>query len=324
MHALHLASTDLNLLVVLDALLEERSVTRAAKRLGRTQPATSHALARLRALFEDPLLVRVGGAMRPTPRAAALASEVARALAAVRRVLAAESEFDPTQSDRVFTLSGPDFVAAAFPALLGDLANAGSTASVEVIAAAPGMLRDVAEGRVDAAVALAPSGRVEGLRSELLVALDWAVYARGDHPAVRAWSAKAWASYPHLRIRTPSREPGPVELAARAAKLRRRSGPVLPHFLLAPPLLARTDMLLTVPRAILSDVAPRFGLAALPCPLKLAPIELWLHWSATLEGDAAGAWFRARVREAVSSALGMSRRSATAGRVARSRGRSRP
>jgi DNA-binding transcriptional LysR family regulator len=303
MHGIDIRAVDLNLLVVLDVLLQERNVTRAAKRLFRTQSATSHALGRLREQLGDPLLVRVGGEMRPTPRAERLALEVSRILRSIVRVLAQPGAFDPATTDRVFTLAGPDFVAAALPVLLARMASITPVAGVELLPAGPGMLRDVAEGRVDAAIAPTAAARTEGLRSTPLVALDWAVYARGDHPARRAWSARAWASYPHVRIRTSSGGESPVDAAARARKLVRRAGPYLPHFLLAPPLLARTELLLTVPRAVLADVAPRFGLVTLPCPVKLAPIELSLFWSAQLDRDPALVWFRELLGEATREAF---------------------
>lgn len=303
MHNIDVSATDLNLLVVLDVLLQERNVTRAAKRLHRTQSATSHALGRLREQLGDPLLVRVGGEMRPTPKAERLAGDVSRILRTICHVLAQEGGFDPATTDRVFTLAGPDFVAATLPVLLARMAHATPTAGVELVPAGSGMLRDVADGRVDIAIAPTTAARMDGLRSAPLVALDWAVYARGDHPAVRAWSAKAWAAYPHVRVRTSSRGEGPVDVAARAKKLSRRTGPYLPHFLLAPPLLARTDLLMTVPRAVLADVAPRFGLVALPCPVKLAPIELTMFWSAQLDRDPAIAWFRQLLGEAAAEAF---------------------
>lgn len=321
MRDIDIASTDLNLLVVLDVLLQERNVTRAAKRLHRTQSATSHALGRLREQLGDPILVRVGGEMRPTPKAERLAGEVSRILRTIGRVLAQESAFEPATTDRVFTLAGPDFVAATLPVLLAHMVRATPFAGLELVPAGPGMLRDVADGRVDVAVAPSSVPKADGLCRAALVALDWAVYARSDHPAVRAWNAKAWAAYPHVRVRTSSGGESPVDVAARAQRLSRRTGPYLPHFLLAPPLLARTDLLMTVPRAVLADVAPRFGLVALPCPVKLAPIELSMFWSAQLDRDPAIVWFRRTLDEAASEAFGtaspgVSRRSSRSNRTA--------
>jgi DNA-binding transcriptional LysR family regulator len=303
MHDVDVAATDLNLLVVLDVLLQERNVTRAAKRLHRTQSATSHALGRLREQLGDPLLVRVGGEMRPTPKAERLAGEVSRILRTIERVLAHEGAFDPATTDRVFTLAGPDFIAATLPFLLAHMATVTPSAGVELVPAGTGMLRDVADGRVDVAIAPNSVPKIEGLRSAKLVSLDWAVYARRDHPAVRAWSAKTWASYPHVRVRTSPGTESPVDRAARAHKLTRQTGPYLPHFLLAPPLLARTDLLMTVPRAVLADVAPRFGLVALNCPVKLAAIELSIFWSAQLDRDPALMWFRQALIAAANEAF---------------------
>lgn len=295
MHAIDVASIDLNLLVAFDVLLQERNVTRAARRLHRTQSATSHALGRLRAQLGDPILVRVGGEMRPTPKAERLAPEVSRILRTIGRVLAHEGEFDPKTTDRVFTLAGPDFVAATLPALLARIATETPLAGVELVPPGPGMLRDVADGRVDLAIAPRAAMKSDGLVSAPLASLEWAVYAREDHPARRRWDERAWATYPHVRVRVSSGRESPVDTAARTSQLARRPGPVLPHFLLAPPLLARTDLLMTVPRAVLADVAPRFGLVALPCPVKLAPIDLSLCWSAQLDRDPAVSWFRAQV-----------------------------
>jgi DNA-binding transcriptional LysR family regulator len=303
MHEIDVTRTDLNLLVVLDVLLEERNVTRAAKRLHRTQSATSHALARLREQLGDPLLVRVGGAMRPTPKAERLAGEISRILRTIGRVLAVGDAFDPARSDRVFRLAGPDFVAAALPALLARMAVETPRAGVELRPAGSTMLGELIDGRLDLAIAPTAAAKGDGLRSVPLAALDWVVYARGDHPAIRGWSARAWARHPHVRVRTASGGEGPVDVAARAQKLTRRLGPTLPHFLLAPPLLMRTDLLMTVPRAVLAEVAPRFGLVALPCPLKLEPVALSLCWSAQHDGDPAVVWFREAVRKAASEAF---------------------
>lgn len=327
MHGIDITATDLNLLVVLDVLLQERNVTRAAKRLHRTQSATSHALGRLREQLGDPVLVRVGGEMRPTPKAERLAGEVSRILRTIGRVLAQEGAFDPATTDRVFTLAGPDFIAATLPFLLAHMAKVTPTAGVELVPAAPGMLRDVADGRVDVAIAPASVPKLDGLRSADLVSLDWAVYARGDHPAVRAWGVKAWAAYPHVRVRTSSGAESPVDVAARAQRLSRQTGPYLPHFLLAPPLLARTNLLMTVPRAVLADVAPRFGLVALPCPVKLAAIELSIFWSAQLDRDPAITWFRQAVTAAAAEAFAAtsttSRRAELAGATDRKSNRRR-
>ena len=304
------AGMDLNLLVVLDVLLQERNVTRAARRLHRTQSATSHALRRLREHLGDPVLVRVGGAMRPTPKAERIAGEVSRLLRTIGRVLAEEGAFDPATTDRVFTLAGPDFAVGLVPTVLVRVAARMPLAGCEFVAAAAGMLQSVADGRVDLAIGPSSMLSVDGLLGAPLFALDWVVYAREGHPAIGVWGAKAWASHPHLRVRIGAGVEGPVDQAARARGLTRRVGVWLPSFLMAPPILAETDLLFTAPRAVLAGVAQRFGLVALPCPLKLAPVAHALFWSTRLDRDPAITLFREMVLGASQEVFGAGDRGA--------------
>ena len=294
MHEIDIAQTDLNLLVVLDVLLQERNVTRAAQRLHRTQSAVSHALGRLRVQLSDPILVRVGGQMRPTPKAERLAPELSRLLGSIQRMLGDEDEFDAKTSERVFTVAAPDFFAAALPALVAAMTAEAPRANIELVAVGEGVFRDVAEGRFDLLLAPPRTGGTDGLKQKRVAELDWAVYARAGHPALRDWGLDAWRAYPHVRIRTGGGR-RPVDEAVRRDGLLRRSGPLLPHFMLGPPLVAQTDLLMTVPRGVVATVADAFGLAVLPCPVKLAPVILCLFWSARRERDPGIEWFRAKV-----------------------------
>ncbi|MEO1273732.1 MAG: LysR family transcriptional regulator, partial [Myxococcota bacterium] len=118
MSILELNDVDLNLLLTLHVLLEEGSVTRAAKRLRRSQSATSHALGRLREMFADPLLLRSRGGMVPTPRAEALAVELGPLLAQVHRLLATRGNFEPETTQRTFSIACPDAISGALTQLL--------------------------------------------------------------------------------------------------------------------------------------------------------------------------------------------------------------
>jgi len=109
MNQIDLTRIDLNLLAIFEVLMEERQVSRAAERLGRTQSALSHALARLRRQLGDPLLVRVGGTMQPSPLALALSEEIQPILRSIRRTLAPRQPFDPATSERVFRIAMADF-----------------------------------------------------------------------------------------------------------------------------------------------------------------------------------------------------------------------
>lgn len=303
MHEAHLWSLDLNLLVVLEVLLQERSVTRAAARLGRTQSAISHALGRLRDALGDELLVRDGHHMRPTARGEALAEALPRALDGLRRAVREAAPFEPARCARTFRLAAPDFLGGALPELLAAVAAAAPLAQVELHAVGPSALRDLAEGRFDLVVAPPLPGDRGPVQHAALGGSGWRVYGRPGHPALAEGGAAAWARWPHLQIRTGTGEPGPVDRAAAAAGLRRTIGAVVPHFAMAPAILARTELLLTVPRAALHGLVAAHGLDEAPPPLALPPMPLWLYWSALLGGDGAVAWFRTCVMGVLQAVL---------------------
>ncbi len=124
MNGIQLKQMDLNLLIVLDVLLQERSVTRTAGLLHLTPSAVSHALKRLRDLFSDELLVRDGRRMRPTVRAEGLAETLPRVLQQLERTIAGPEPFRPGTSTRTFRLAAPDFIAPLVPSLLQEVGNA--------------------------------------------------------------------------------------------------------------------------------------------------------------------------------------------------------
>src|SRR6185503_17975574 len=131
---MNIGTVNLNLLLVLDALLVERHVSRAARRLGLSQPAVSNALAQLRTLFNDPLLVRTGGRMVATERALALAQPLAQALAAVQSVLAGPAAFDPKRAERRFVIAATDFVEFVLvPRLLGRLGREAPGVHLQIV-----------------------------------------------------------------------------------------------------------------------------------------------------------------------------------------------
>src|SRR5262245_1466644 len=119
MHQIDLSRIDLNLLVTLDVLMQEGSVTSAAKRLGRTQSAVSHALARLRDQLGDPLLVKSGGRMAPSPYALKIADELKPILRSIQRIIVGPEPFDPKKSKRVFRIAAPDMSQAVMAGIIG-------------------------------------------------------------------------------------------------------------------------------------------------------------------------------------------------------------
>ena len=290
MHEIDLRELDLNLLVVLDVLLQERSVSRAAQRIGRTQSATSHALARLRSQLQDPLLVRVGDSMVPTPRAERLAVDLRRVLRSLSRVLEGDVDFVPNRTERIFALGGPDFLCAQLPRIVGRLRESAPNARLELSGPTTSMMTALVDGHLDAVVSPPPNRLPHGVANEPLARLTWTVFARAGHPAIGGWGLAAWRRYPHIQIRTAGAR-GPVDEAAKARGFERKIGAWLPNFFPAAALVAETDMLLTAPKAVLGDLGQRLGLVQLKCPIKLPPIPLHLHRAQHLSRDPAVSFF---------------------------------
>jgi DNA-binding transcriptional LysR family regulator len=299
MSKIDLRHVDLNLLVVLEVLLEERSVSRAAARLGRTQSAVSHSLRRLREQLGDLLLVRVGAEMRPSPYAETLAIEVARILRAVERVLSTTRPFDPATSDRVFAIAAPDFALTLLSRLVGQILTTVPNSAVEWYPPAPNLLRDVVDGRYDVSVApMLNDNLPEGLAHDDLGLLKWVVFARRGHPAIANWGVKAWRAYPHVVVRVGGDTESTVSQRVRQDALTRRIGIYAPNFSVVAPMLAHTDMLATLPGAVLAEHMDTFGLVALEVPVPIPPIVHCLYWSARLSNDPAVVWLRGVVADA--------------------------
>lgn len=298
MHEIDLAAFDLNLLVTLDVLLTERSVTRAATRLGRTQSSTSHALARIRDHLGDPILLRAGGGLRPTPLALRLADQLPRVLRSIRHLLESSPEQELHETRRTLSLAGPDFLASVLPVLGGRLAEQAPHASLELVGPRPSLLRELGDGTLDLVVI--PRARRSLAEDELVITrlarLPWTVFARRDHPAARRFSLRSWQKWPHVVVRTGSAV-SPVDRALSKLGVERRVAMFVPTFLAAAPLLVRSDYLLTAPRPALAPVAEALGLIELRCPLELPPIVLWAFRSAHRRNDPVGRWLLDQLRD---------------------------
>ena len=178
MKQIDLRRFDLNLLVVFEVLMIERSVTRAAERLGRTQSAVSHSLQRLRSQLGDPLLVKGGARMQPTAFALELIEQARPMLRGIQRVLSPRQVFDPANSQRVFRLAAPDFMLTLFIDLLARLQAEAPGVSIEWTAPREPTLLDVAEGEIDIAIVPAELRLPADVTSEAVGALEWRCFRR--------------------------------------------------------------------------------------------------------------------------------------------------
>lgn len=284
---------DLAILTPLDALLQEGSVTLAARRLGLSTPAMSHALSRMRERLEDPLLVRAGRGMVLTPRAQelkprvhALVEEATRALAVARPFLAAQLEqsFKLVASDHVLTVLGVE---------LDRLVHLEAPrVSLRFVPNAPDDAQALREGSVDLAVGIYGELPPE-LRTRQLLTDRFVCVVREGHPTVkRRLTLADFLALEHLQV-APRGQPGGYLDDVLAAKgLTRRVARAVPFFLGALQLVARTDYVLTVSERIARAMGPALGLKLFEPPLPLAPYALKLVWHPRFDGDAAHGWLR--------------------------------
>lgn len=298
MNAPSLSKIDLNLLVVLDVLLREKSVGRAADQLNLTSSAVSHALKRLRMLFDNELLVRDGRRMVPTARGQSLAETLPILLAQVQGTLAEPQPFDPSTAVHTFRLAAPDFISPLLPRVLKSIADQAPGVSVQVFTFAPTAGFDMQTGRYDALIA--PSFRqTDDLRGIELGAWPWVTFGREGHPAFADWSPENWARFPHVLVSaSPPTGRNPIDLAASKLGVTRKIGAIVPHFSMAAPILSGTDMLLVVPSVAMHDIAAVYGLVQRSLPFEIPSLSFSLFHSATSGDEPASRWFRSHIEDA--------------------------
>lgn len=243
-----LRGTDLNLLVILDALLEEAHVSRAAHRLNLSQPAVSAGLQRCRALFADPLLERDGSGMRRTARAEALRAPLRSILGEVE-ALVDPVETPLSETERTIRIvSADDPMLMIAPRLLAELGRTapGISLVIEPWRGAEAALHALATGRADLAISVFPHD--EDLTVVRLLEETYVVAMRSDHPAAAAFDLDAWLAWPHVIVSGRGEGRTPVDDRLRLMGRARRVVAVVPSFRLVPPILERSDCLALLPR----------------------------------------------------------------------------
>jgi len=293
MQDLHIAGIDLNLLVVLDALLGERNVTRAAKRVGLSQSATSHALSRLRAMFDDPLLVRGPGGMAATPRAEALHGPVRDALSQLATAIGHSPRFEPRLSRRTFTVATGDYGAFVLaPRLLELLAREGPHIDLRITNAQG--IEGIDRGDFDVALSPPSAGKdPSSVRCEIMFEERFVCVLREGHRFAKGrLTLDRFCSLGHVLVAPGGTAVGPVDEALAKLGRSRRIVLTVPHFLVAPHLIARTDYLLTLPARVASSLAPKYGLVVREPPLSVRGFAFAMFWHARLDADPGATWFR--------------------------------
>lgn len=292
MNEIDLTRLDLNLLVTFEVVMSERSVSRAAVRLARTQSAVSHSLARLREQLGDPLLVKVGGGMAPSPYAQKLIEDVRPLLRSIQRIIAPPEPFEPSTSKRVFRVAIADFAPTLLPRVIAEVQRQAPGVSVEWLAPSQQTLLAVAESQIDLVLVTAHVSLPEGVQHQSAGELHSVTFARKNHPAIANWSLEAWVRWPHIVVQLGERAKGAVDSAVDEQGVRRTIGASVPNFSQVPALLAETDLLATMTPLVMDDAMSRLGLRALEPPLVIKPTSFSFAWSFRLASDPGSRWFR--------------------------------
>ncbi|MBU3000867.1 LysR family transcriptional regulator [Roseovarius nubinhibens] len=296
MNEIDLHRVDLNLLVVFEVLMETRSVTATAQKIGRTQSAVSHSLARLRDQLGDPLLVRVGGKMQPSPYAEMIIADVRPILRSIRRVITPRDLFDPATSDRIFRIAMPTLTKVIAEVSARVEAEAPHV-KIEWLPAHRDVYAALSEGLIDLAHLGGEPRLPDGLEQQVMEPFSWVTFARRDHPACADWGLEAWRRYPHLMVNVTQSMQNPFPVAAQDDPGSRRVSAMIGDSAGVASLLAKTDFLATFPAILLAWDMEAFGLRALRPPVDLGSVLVRFFWSARLANDAGGSWIRSIVIE---------------------------
>lgn len=296
---MNLHAVDLNLLVALDALMRERHVTRAARAVGLTQPAMSNALARLRALFDDPLLIRTPDGMRPTPRAEVLTAPLAQALRMIHDGVLVPQVWDPLAATNTFKLASHDYEQLTLmPAIVKRLATEAPGVSLESsIPRERVPVEDLYQGRIDLTIAVEDIEQ-SGLFRARLNEDGFVCVLRKGHPlAKQKLTLARYAAMEHLLVSPFGGMTGFVDRALAAHRLTRRVKIAMPQFSLAPWILINSDYVLTFPAKAARLFAEHLPLVLLPPPLEVPKFTQYLYWHERTQADPAHRWLRRVIRE---------------------------
>ena len=291
---MQLSRVDLNLFTVFAAIYQEGGITPASRRLHLSQPAVSHALARLRELLHDPLFERQGNRMVPTPRARAIAASVGQSLSGLEHVLEGASTFESALSPRNFVIAVREsYEPALLPPLMERLRQEAPHASLSLVRIERSDVeQDLQSGdldvAIDVALPLAPEIRRERLSSHPLT-----VVARTGHPQIQgALDLATYLDHEHILVTGRRRGSGYEDLVLSQLGLSRHIKVRCQHHAAACTLVSRSDLLLTLPRHQAELANRHLDNQLLPFPSHAVPMEMYLYWHVNVVAEPANQWLR--------------------------------
>ena len=298
--AISLEKIDTNLLIALDILLEERSVTKAAARMYVTQPAMSQSLRKLREILNDALLVREKGRMELTPRALYLQAPLRLALSQLRAALEGEPRFDPHSATTHYRIAALDSaMTTQIPSLIATLQKEAPRVTVEVLAIPPHRVFDALEaGEAELGLGVFPLPP-DHIRYQKLLDEHFLSLTRREHPLSKKKKITLddFLAYPHALISTTRQGEGAVDRALRQLERRRHIALRVPYFMSIPALLQETDLIVTMPAQTIHRLAQFYPIFVFPPPLGVEGFPVSMVWARRLDEVPAHRWLRKTITE---------------------------
>ena len=301
---MNLQNEDLNLLIVFEAMLETRSVSKASDRLGMSQPSMSHVLGKMRKSFDDPMFIRVKNEMQPTPRALAIALPVKQVLELARSEIFQRHAFQPAVSAQIFTLCMTDVAETSYlPHIINAVRLQAPNTRLRTVSPIAEKLEEGLEsGGVDLAIGYFPDLRNAGVFQQRLVRSSGFVCIAAQanpHIGPEGMTLASFARAPHVAVRTEGRSQEVIEQAMKNLGITRQVFLTVPHFLGLMSIIPQTDLIAMIPL----DLAPAFegqeGIHIHPLPFQTPQVEVIQIWHKRYHKDSANQWLRGVVREAM-------------------------
>jgi DNA-binding transcriptional LysR family regulator len=290
----HISELDLNLLRIFEAVHSHRNVSRAAEGLGLSQPAVSHGLTRLRLLLNDPLFVRTGSGMRPTPRADQLAHGVQQALHTLEQALLESEVFDPQRSLKTFRLHMSDIGEGVFlPGLMHAVRIRAPSLRIETHQLAHAQIEQALEsGKIDLAIGYLPG--VDGTEQQPLLDERYVTLLRADHPlADVAATREGMHRLDYIVVRQHSETARLLQLLDLQDNIRLS----IPHFMVIPSIISETDLAVILPRRTALGFAKRGAFRIIEPDFGQSGFVVALHWCRRYRNDPAQRWLRELIIE---------------------------
>ncbi|QCI66581.1 LysR family transcriptional regulator [Phreatobacter stygius] len=314
---MHLSRVDLNLFVVFDTIYAEGGITRASQRLNLSQPAISHALGRLRQMFDDPLFTRHGHVMTPTPLARRMIEPIRQSLQQLELTLNKVDRFDPAGATKRFTIGIRDVLeSVVLPNFMRGIARDAPHIDISIVRAERRELEsELSAGTLDVAIdILLPLA--DEIRRRRVSAEGLAVVARRQHRHVRpGLDLDSYLAQEHIVVSARRRGQTAEDFELGRHNLGRRVRLRCQNYFAACHVVSETDLILTMPERYAGIINAQFKNQLLPFPLEVSVVDIYLYWHANADADPANAWLRQQLLAALQEGTAAARGSRPAPRT---------